>query len=1167
MNLLDRIDQRLSDTRARINPLGFEACATSLLTSVYPGLVPIVGGSDFGLDAEITEVSRTIGLVITSARSWDGAKRSLRDSLRSMRKNEVPVRRVIAVSLAEANRSKREKLRDIAREFDCDLVQVYDRAWFANQFRENPDWRRKILDIEGGPFSFSRQPRGARPDEQQLSTVGRDSLIAEANDSESDTILFGVPGVGKSHVAGKLHDALFLERQPTPERLLDDLLETRPARVVVDDAGVRLQDVDLLLRIRDAEKLDYRIVATCWPHETSLVADHLPDAIKLEVDLLTREELGAILRERGITRLAVIVHLLTQADGRPAWALNLADLLIRNGDWKSVWTGNALREQIFAFLRISNASEDAVDVLGTLALLGQINEDQLRRLADLLQIRQPELIRLVRSVAIAGLVDVQDHKFYKRETQQVEHTQTYRVQPEIIAASVASEVYFSGAPSPVRLRDVQDTFPELAAQIMQIQIYTGLLGATHPIIPTTAEVTAVLPIATNDAELLRTFGQLGQEQSQAVVDIHISRLATALKDGRLAVAEAEAKLLAAHVADALERDILGVVAPFVEALSALDGADGDVKPAVREVVEELRVARTGDQPQIAGLLKLADALEVVPDAKLTDTVWSGIACEILAPTFDGNYINPEARNQFVLQSFTWAATQMEALYEAIQPALEARTPGATPTVQLALIDLLDQWARIANGWDLPFGGKTNDAQARAGTRIAKRIANTLAPVIASPGVRGRFNRAARTLAIRLDEPDTLFAAVTQERDRLTSYEDTRRLKEAAVDEALAPFQRLEPAVLMAWLKSHESEFVIIGQRTGVWEVFARLAQASDREPACWLIAAMDHGLAGSASALIEACARADQLTPEMVDRLLADPNGRHGVIAAVIGQSMDSATVERVLDRLTGSDVQQLESSYVLRHAPDATRHALFTHPSDEVRGIAAALWAAEWAYDNGPMPDDPDWLEAMRSYVIREDSRSEGVHTQALNTLAKSAPEVFIDMFTKHAATTAHKRHRDLDDWKESVRLLASAERGRLWHRVMDFTRASELFWVIAGEDTDWIAETVSEPTFNISVRDLLGALQFQFGHRYPLETLATMLRPLGPEPDEILDTLEVGSFSGERHERYASKLVSLRELSCSDHEDIARIGRRGIEVYEPLLKEALVEARRAAVRGTRDY
>ena len=559
VNLLDRIDQRLSDTRARINPHDFEDCATSLLSPVHPGLVPIIGGSDFGLDAEITEDSRITGLIITSSRSWDGAKRSLRDSLASIRKNHVPVQRVVAVNLAEANRSKREKLKDIAKEFDFELVQVYDRAWFANQFRESPDWRRKVLNIEGGPFSFSRQPPGARPDEQQLSTIGREALIAEVNESGSDVILFGVPGVGKSHVASKLDGALFLERQPTPERLLDDLIEARPALVVVDDSGARLQDVDLLLQLRNAEELNYRIIATCWPHERGGIADHLPNSVQLEIDLLTREELGAILRERGITRLSVIVHLLTQAAGRPAWALNLADLLIHKSDWKSVWTGNALRDQIFSFLRMSNASEDAVDVLGTLALLGQVNDDQLRRMADLLQIRQPELIRLIRSVAIAGLIDVQDHKHYNYETQQIEHDQTYRVQPQIIAAAVASEVYFSGTPSPVRLRDIQDTFPELAADIMQTQIYTKLLGATHPRVPTTGELTALLPDAKKDVELLRSFGQIGPEQAQAIVDIHLTRVTAALNAGNPTTAESEAKLLAARVADAVEGNIPGVV--------------------------------------------------------------------------------------------------------------------------------------------------------------------------------------------------------------------------------------------------------------------------------------------------------------------------------------------------------------------------------------------------------------------------------------------------------------------------------------------------------------------------------------------------------------------------------------------------------------------------------
>ena len=93
--------------------------------------------------------------------------------------------------------------------------------------------------------------------------------------------------------------------------------------------------------------------------------------------------------------------------------------------------------------------------------------------------------------------------------------------------------------------------------------------------------------------------------------------------------------------------------------------------------------------------------------------------------------------------------------------------------------------------------------------------------------------------------------------------------------------------------------------------------------------------------------------------------------------------------------------------------------------------------------------------------------------------------------------------------------------------------------------------------VRALLGTAQVDRGRRFVRH----------PEPDDLLHTLEVGTFSGEDHERYAAKLDNLRDLAASDDEDIARLGRRGIDIYEPLLKEALAQARRAAVRGTRDY
>jgi hypothetical protein len=173
----------------------------------------------------------------------------------------------------------------------------------------------------------------------------------------------------------------------------------------------------------------------------------------------------------------------------------------------------------------------------------------------------------------------------------------------------------------------------------------------------------------------------------------------------------------------------------------------------------------------------------------------------------------------------------------------------------------------------------------------------------------------------------------------------------------------------------------------------------------------------------------------------------------------------------------------------------------------------------------------------------------------------------TIHATTTMGSSYRDLDGWEEPVGLLTPADRNKLWQQVRATEVARELFWVIAGKDIDWTNQTVGEPTFKFSARDLLGALPSHFGHRYPLDILATMLRPLSPEPDDLLHTLELGSLVGEDHERYAATLDNLRNLAISVDEDLARLGRRGIAIYQPLLTEALIKARRAAVRGIYNY
>ena len=104
VNLLERIDRCLNDTQYRLQQSDFEDCAAALVGHDYPGLVPVTGGTDHGLDAELVKPNgQVLGLIITSSRTWDGAKRSLRGSLKSARDHNRRVDQVVVANLAEVN--------------------------------------------------------------------------------------------------------------------------------------------------------------------------------------------------------------------------------------------------------------------------------------------------------------------------------------------------------------------------------------------------------------------------------------------------------------------------------------------------------------------------------------------------------------------------------------------------------------------------------------------------------------------------------------------------------------------------------------------------------------------------------------------------------------------------------------------------------------------------------------------------------------------------------------------------------------------------------------------------------------------------------------------------------------------------------------------------------
>lgn len=1173
MDLLERIDRRLADTRARIDPRDFEDCANSILSQMFPGLVPIVGGTDHGVDAEITSLdTRAIGLITTSSRTLDGARASLRSSLASIKQHQLSVRHVMVANLAEMTRRRRDGMAWTAKQFGCELVQVFDRAFFANQFRAHPDWRLKVLGIAGGAFCLSREPRGSRPDNRHLPSVGRDELLGQLMHTERDAVLCGAPGSGKSHVAARLPGALFMEDQPAAERLLDDLTSARPRVVVVDDAGGRLDEVDRLIHARRAESLDFQIVVTCWPHQFDTVVDHVPNARRFDVGLLTREEMGTVLRSRGITRLSVLVQILAQAQGRPAWAVNLADLLVRGGDWKSLWTGAAVRTQILAYLRRSGASHVAIELLAAIAMLGEVTEDQLRRLGRLLEIPRVELRHTIESVAIAGLLDVARVRPISSHDRQDggAYEDRYKVEPQVVAASIVADGYFAGRASAVTLAELRGEFPERQTHILQTQIHCTLVGANEPVVPTRQEITEALPMINSldrEAELLRSYALIGPDQARFVIDLLIERAKTSWATGDTRAVERDTQMLAQRVADLIQGDAPPASVHMLLQLLADLGRDGFAyRGVLSTLVEDLRDARSGDVPHVSHLLRLAKTVATMPAWPVDSTstsVWLALVAEILTPTFDGNYMSPEVMRQFVLQSFTWSGEDLTTLFEAVRSALDRAVSGSQENDVPLLLETLEKWVDLAEGHPLPYGAQPTTHQSDVALHIAGQLASILGEVIRSPGLRARFNAIAQPLGVQLNEPDTLFAVLTAERNIGEDWKEEARRADQELSTTLEPYLRRAPEILMDWIAAVDADLQMTHRGRGaIWRVMRILADESDAT--AWLHAALRHGLSAHAGILIDTTVGRGDIHPSLALTLLGDQACRPAFVNAVIRHDVDEWLVEIVTEQLTIDDLTGLDIGHAVRQAPEPKLRRLLTHHDADVRGTVAALWAVEAALD--PTTDESElalpalWLEAIADFKVPSILENYQ-QREALKMIARLAPDIYIDLLANHAYAVTE--HDDFREWNDSIRELTPDKRHYLWARVSAARNARELFWAIAAGSVEWISSAFERGAVQIEPDRLLHAWRCQEGPGITFEELALLFIPLGVEPDGLLWLLEVGTYWGEEDERYARHLERCRVLASSHNPGLARLGARGVELFEPRLRDAQRRARDAAVRG----
>lgn len=442
------IEKRLGE---HLDPELFERCAADLLRRVYPGLVPIRGGDDRGMDGAIADsrARSPIPLVTTIS---DDVTGNLTRNLRSYRGDGGTAIEAVLATSQPLTARKRRNLQGRATEYDFTLRQIHDQADFVGRLYRDPAWRRDLLGLTGDPPALSVFPRSARP-WPATELLGRDGELAKLRFAEGDVIVSGQPGVGKTALLSAMaNEGLGLFAVSTDSgRIADALRELRPQRVFVDDAHLdEARDRDTLLGklawLRDELGAEFRITATAWPSHADDVRRMLHPLHHrvISVGPLAREVVAEIVRQVD-PRFGdeSIGEILDQANEgprrldlrrrvRPGLAVTLARW-VSQGDIKHLVDGGLLLARLKKDIRMSNTTLDALAAFA----LGGRSGMALTAAARTMGMSETEMRTAVRPMSGTGVIrEIENDLIGVRAVS---------VTPAALRHSLVRRTYFAGA--------------------------------------------------------------------------------------------------------------------------------------------------------------------------------------------------------------------------------------------------------------------------------------------------------------------------------------------------------------------------------------------------------------------------------------------------------------------------------------------------------------------------------------------------------------------------------------------------------------------------------------------------------------------------------------------------------------------------------------------------
>lgn len=421
-----------------LDPQLFEKCVVDLLRGVYPGLVPVHGGQDYGMDGAVADgEGEAYPLIATTAQDVIG---NLTTSLDSYLGSEGPRRRAVVATSTALTPAQRRNLERRASEKGFTLVQIHDRWDLASRLYRDSKWSQELLGITGEPSALSAIPETRRPLREDLELVGREEDLSWLQSTSGDRLVVGQPGSGKTYLllqlvrAGK---ALFLASGE--DRVIAEAVrDLDPEAIIVDDAHVDPPRLDRLRRMRREIGARFMLLTTTWPGSADDVAGALGGTSGEQIrhlEPLARSQILAVLRGIGIQEPdddRYLRELVDQANNKPGLAVTLGSLWLR-GEWRDVLTGEAIRRTLIPSLtRV--LEHDPSQLLACFALGGDRGMS-MEVVGDYLGLGRGEVYRQATFAAHGGVL-------------QALGGDRLSVQPQVLRSALIREAFFPSTSQP-----------------------------------------------------------------------------------------------------------------------------------------------------------------------------------------------------------------------------------------------------------------------------------------------------------------------------------------------------------------------------------------------------------------------------------------------------------------------------------------------------------------------------------------------------------------------------------------------------------------------------------------------------------------------------------------------------------------------------------------------